>query len=627
MILDRRGTTLRAPLNKQSVSRPVLLSLVTLLGIARAAEPPDAQPPRASRPQAVPELCVQLTSGPNPLDDAAVRAAIEQELGVKTTAAVTAESIGTVRVESGRGALVTIGYASADGNTRLQRRIALPVEPERRATVIAWIVGNLVRNEADEILLELLNRKAAQSRASETPGEMTDSASTAPTSPAAPPATTSPAATPASPARNLPTPPPTARATSQAREPRPESTHVPDLGPTHVVHAALFSPTLTAPLGASQRAFHLSFSAVYGHVGALQGFGLGLLVDRLEYRSRGVQLSGIWLDNGAHEGLLVAGVGTRGRSDLQGTELTGVAALRRGCLVGAQLAGVWASALGTCVAARGSSGVARRAGLQGLQLAGAGVYTGRDLEGAQIAGGAAISQGRTQGLQMAGAFAHSVSEMKGAQIAGGANVINGGLQGLQLSGGFNYLRQSGAGAQVTGAVNVAGDIDGLQLGVVNVARDVEGLQLGIVNVARRPRGLALGLFNWSEGARLQPILFFQNPGYLNAGYRTVSGHSTGTISFGYDPATERARTHFATGPRFAAGRFAFGAEFGYGWVLEHMKSNPSDRAHELDLTGIASVELVPRVLTVYGGGGIVLPVAGVVAIEPHGLAQAGVGLL
>jgi hypothetical protein len=234
-----------------------------------------------------------------------------------------------------------------------------------------------------------------------------------------------------------------------------------------------------------------------------------------------------------------------------------------------------------------------------------------------------ITGHRAIGLQLGGAFDWAGSGVQGVQIGGAANVSSGDLRGLQLSGAFNIERSTMTGTQITGALNVSRDVNGLQLGAVNVARDVNGLQLGLVNVARHNRGLALGLFNWSEGTRLQPIVFFQNPGYLNAGYRTVSEHSTGSVSFGFDASTARARTRFATGPHFAFDRFAFGAEFGYGWVLEHMKSSPSDRAHELELVALASADVIRNAVTLYGGGGVVLPVAGVVAIEPHGLVQAG----
>ena len=230
----------------------------------------------------------------------------------------------------------------------------------------------------------------------------------------------------------------------------------------------------------------------------------------------------------------------------------------------------------------------------GAQVALAGTYAGHHLEGMQIAGVAAITNGRSSGLQLGGVLSYSASDVKGLQLAGAANVAN--------------------------------DVNGLQFGLLNVARDVNGLQLGAVNVARHNRGIALGLFNWSEGARLQPTYFYQTPGYQNAGYRTLSGYSSGTISFGYDPSTKRARTHFATGPRYAYHRFAMGAEFGYGWVLENMSGKPSDRAHELDLIGTVSLEVIRNRVSVYAGGGGVLPVAGVVASEPRGLAQLGISL-
>jgi hypothetical protein len=623
MIRRWAGTTHRVQVSNQATFCSVFLSFAFVLGSAHAA--PSEVPNSESPARAVPELCVQIISGPSPLEPEPLRAAIEKELGVKTTSAATATSIGTVRVESGRGSLVTIRYASADGSTQLQRRIALPVDPARRATVIAWIVGNLVRNEADEILLGMLSQGATDGSNGELAANPTarsssssEAAATEQTSTSEPARVPTPTAQPRPALQKAPT-----KAGPPATKTAAVSSHAVDLGPTRAFHAALFSPSLAVPTDAQQHAFHLSLGGVYSHVGGLDGFGVGLLVDRIEYRSRGAQVSALWTDTNQHTGMLIAGLGTRGRGNLQGAELATVLTLRSGCVAGAQITGVWAGALGSCASASGG-GVSHGSALQGVQLAGVGTHVGGDLEGAQVAGVAAVAAGRNEGLQLSGAFAYSGLSGHGAQVAGAANVTNGALQGLQLSGAFNYQRAPSKGAQIAGAVNVANDVEGLQLGVVNVARDVDGLQLGIVNVARHNRGIALGLFNWSDGARVQPTVFFQNPGYLNAGYRSISGYSTGTISFGYDPWSERARTHFATGPRFAYERFAFGVELGYGWVLEHMKSKPSDRAHELDLIGIASAELVRRVVTVYGGGGVVLPVAGVVAIEPHGLVQGGV---
>lgn len=560
------GHNASIPLSTRRFLIQILVSFWLQFGVAQAAEELPATLSGNAQAHAVPVLCLQIAAAPRTLDVAAVRSAIEQELGISTSSVVTPVSVGTVRVEAGNGVFVTVRYESADRGTLLKRRLALPVEPARRVTVIAWVVGNLVRNEADEILLGMMNRRERPARENAAVGTPTDATNEATASGSSKSEGAQANAGDAVPPKQQPkaeahqTPVPLARKPLRSPETRPLS---PDLGATRYFHAALLSPTLAWPADAAQRAFHLSLGGIYSQVGALKGVGFGWFVNRIEYCSSGMQISGLWLDGNEHAGVLLAGLATHSRGDLSGAEVAGLLTVRTGSVVGAQLALI-------------------------------GTYAGHYLGGMQIAGVTAISNGRSGGLQLSGVLSYSASDVKGVQIAG--------------------------------AVNMANYVNGVQLGLLNVARDVDGLQLGVVNVARHNRGIALGLFNWSEGARLQPTYFYQTPGYHNAGYRTLSGYSTGTISFGYDPSTKRARTHFATGPRYAYGRFAVGAELGYGWVLENMSGKPSDRAHELDVVGNVSFEVVRNGLSVYAGGGVVLPVAGVVAIEPRGLAQVGISM-
>lgn len=353
----------------------------------------------------------------------------------------------------------------------------------------------------------------------------------------------------------------------------------PKLGPTRLAHAAIVSPWLATDPNAIHHAYTLSFSAGYSRVGALNGFGLGLFADRVEYGSNGVQISGLWLDDAARAGVAISSVGIRSRGDLKGVAMTGLLNLHHG-----------------------------------------------SVRGAQLAGAANLGLAAGSGTQISALLNYQDADFSGAQIVGGVNVA-GRVSGIQV-GTVNVARFGPSSAvQLSGAVNVAEDLTGVQVSLLNIARDVKGLQLGVVNVSRKTQGLSLGLFNWSDGARVQPIYFFQNPGYHNVGYRTLSGYTTGSLSFGYDPSKEMARTHFATGIRTTLGRFGLGVETGYGWVLEHLSTGATDRAHEVDLVGTVSVEVVPNAVTVFGGGGVALPVAGVLPVEPRGLGHLGIAFL
>lgn len=611
-----------------------LLCLQTGLVQAQGVSTPT--PPGSRTVSAPAMLYVEVIPGPSKLDVEAVRGAIEQELGIATTQVRTAQTFGRVQVEGVAGSGVVVRYESADGATKLERRVALPVDANRRALVISWVTGNLVRNEAAEILSGMKGRSTSSGRAT-TDANATPSANTA-TDANATSASADVTATEQTTkeksssdashtaAESHVTARPIAISRRKFRVADPQSPE-PDLGPIRVGQVSLFSSTLAFPQDGPSHRYALSLGGLYNHIGGLNGFGVGWGVDRIEYGARGFQVSALWTDGSDHTGMLAAGIGTRGRGDLRGMEVAGLLNWRSGCVVGVQVAGAWTSAARSC---KGSSAGSQRSPMRsmtGTQVSGVAAVVGGSFEGAQLAGATAIATEASHGWQLAGAFAYAGLGFDGAQTSGAANVVVGEMYGLQLSGAVNYTKSRLVGAQMTGALNMAEDVTGLQLGSVNLARDVKGVQLGIVNVARKNQGLAIGLFNWSEGARVQPTYFFQTPGYHNVGYRSLSGHSIGSISFGYDPSKEYARTHFSVGARTTLDRFAFGIETGYGWVLEHMNSGPTDRAHELDLVGTVSVEVVRNLVTLYGGGGAALPVAGVVPVEPRGLAQVGISIL
>jgi hypothetical protein len=541
-----------------------LLAIGLMFGshLATAAPTETQSPSTPEQLVTAPALWLEVVNGPSDLDPEAVRVAIETELGIPTTRQPSGATLGRVHVEGTASESVIVRFESADGTTRLERSVAMPINATRRATVIAWITGNLVRNEAAELLSSMKGRQKPD-EAGALPASVPEihaEASVASAPDAATPNGTVPTLdAPPHSVKAIPTNP--VRVTfAVATDAHPE----PDLGPSRLVHAALVSPWLAMHSDANRHRYYVSFGGFYSHIGALGGLGLGLLVDRIEHRSSGLQLSGLWIDGATHRGVLIAGLGTSAKGDLYGTEVSGATTLR---------------------------------------------------------------SGNVDGVQLTGVLAYSSSDVRGAQVAGATSIARGNLSGFQLSTGFNYLGSDVVGAQITGGLNVARDVRGLQLGVVNVGRDVDGLQLGVVNVARQNRGLSLGLFNWSDGARLQPTYFYQTPGYHNVGYRNLSGHATSSISFGYDEPKQYARTHFAVGVHTTFNRVAMGVETGYGWVLEHLRSGPTDRAHELDLIGTVTVEIIPKLVSLYGGGGVALPVAGVVPVEPRGLGQAGISFL
>jgi len=177
---------------------------------------------------------------------------------------------------------------------------------------------------------------------------------------------------------------------------------------------------------------HFSFNALYGHVGSLDGFELGLLnVESKE--GRGVQIGGLgnWI-GGSFNGLQVGGIGNASQS------------------------------------------------IQGLQLS-FGVNHVRDTSlGGNIAGIANVTGAKANGVSIA-LGVNSAQTSEGFAVAGLTNITRGNVTGVELAA-FNYAKDV-SGVQV-GVINVAGKVSGMQLGLVNIADDVDGVPIGLISVTR-----------------------------------------------------------------------------------------------------------------------------------------------
>jgi hypothetical protein len=569
-MLNRKKRAMKLP---NVIYAVISFALVARTGIVWGAPPSEV----GGTEQAVekPILGLHIATAFKSIDANSLKSAIESELSVKTADVPDFNyPLGRLTVDSENGESAVVRFESADGATKIERRILLPKEGRRRVSVIAWVSGNLVRNEAAEILATYQTKTETGVSAKEIVSEnasVTDGDTSGILQ-----ATESKARTPELTSTAIPK-----GKSSISLEKRrfvigSDSDFTGKFESTRFFHAALFSPKLALHSDARLKRYALSFGGIYSDIGSLNGFGLGLLVDKIENDARGVQISGIWISGAAHQGALIAGIGVHSQGTLYGVETSGLVTMRSGRVSGVQATGV-------------------------LAISG---------EGCKI--------------QHPKPTPEDCIAVKGVQLAGLSSYSRGSVTGLQMSSVFNYAQAGLDGGQISAGVNVARDAAGVQVGILNIARDVKGLQLGLVNIAKTNRGLALGLFNWSNDAIVHPIYFFQSPGYHNVGYRVRSGYSTGSISFGYDQPRQRARTHFAVGACTSVRRFGFGIESGYGWVLENFDSGPTDRAHELDLTTLLSVAIVPNVVSIFGGGGVRLPVAGTVPIAPHGFSQFGI---
>jgi hypothetical protein len=76
---------------------------------------------------------------------------------------------------------------------------------------------------------------------------------------------------------------------------------------------------------------------------------------------------------------------------------------------------------------------------------------------------------------------------------------------------------------------------GLQFGLVNYSgQDSAGLRIGLINISRGESVLPIGLVNVVKGGILNPQIWVDSMGYMNAGFRSGSKHFYTTVSAGVE---------------------------------------------------------------------------------------------
>lgn len=375
----------------------------------------------------VPErLTLAVAPGTVGVDAERVRAAVASELGTEVAlrpAAAGSDAGAALRVTGdGRGGVVVTFESRGRVVTRT---IPLPPSDDAAVEAVALLAGNVVRDEAAEILAALRAARRRDAGGSAGGAETTSPDARAPTSAA------ETGATAPSPARR------------EADEPIASSVGAP---PSTEVAARRGKVTVPAPVGAASRcssarlspvpvggdvapfagsstwergstARELSFNVV-GYVGGVRGIEVGALANVDTDFACGIQLAG-----GA---TLVGG-------PVRGLQLAGLANLAAGLVVGVQVA----------------------------PLNGA-----MDVNGVQ-AGVANLDLGSLEGLQVG--VAQLADRVAGAQI-GMANGARTDVEGTQI-----------------GLVNVAaGSVHGAQIGLVNYAGDSDA-SIGLLSIVRHGR--------------------------------------------------------------------------------------------------------------------------------------------
>jgi len=389
-----------------------------------------------------------------PVDTAVLGPALARELGVEvavagTTCDVPCLAVTVERTEIERAEIdgasagpgvetaATVVFAPRSGTPRA-RTVALGNDTAQWPLVITLLAGNVVRDEAQDVLAELPDRDLPRP-----PGAAAD--------PIPPPAEPPPAEPP---------PPPPLAAPAARLAPADDAAEATE----HSFLGLGLVPGLSTDLTHVGQVRHfLSFDVLVGVSGGSSGLSLSGLADIERGSVAGFQIGGVVAVARRVAGTQVAGVAAVS-GDLDGVQVAGTAAVAR------QVDGVQAA---------GIAAVSR--GRAGTQAAGIAAAAAGD-SSVQLAGIASVSAG-TAGLQAAGI----------AAVAGrDANV--------QTSGIASVARGT-ANIQVAGVVNVARRVSGIQIAPINVAHEVDGVQIGVINIGGSADGFSFGLINIVPGGR------------------------------------------------------------------------------------------------------------------------------
>lgn len=386
------------------------------------------------------------------VDSIVVGAAISKELGLRVTISDGTCDLPCLDITvDGRNA-ATVWFAPRTGSPR-QRTITLPSDTKQWPLVLTLLVGNVVRDEAQDVLAELPSRELPVPESSDTVGEVPPAPEAPPEEPAGAPADSGPP--------------------EQEQEEPPESRGAP-APPTAVAPPAPPGPHRLLGLGLVP-----GLSTDLTQIGSVRHFlSVNLLVG-VSGGSSGLSLSGIAdIQRGLAAGFQVSGIAALARQ-VAGTQVAGIAAVA-GDVDGVQVAG--------------TAAVADR--IDGFQLAGIAAVS-RSKADNQVGGIAAVARD-SAGIQLGGIAA--VAGEDGRIQVGGIAAAAGKDANFQV-GGITSVARGTANIQVAGVVNVASRLRGIQLAPINVARDVDGIQLGVINVGGSADGFSFGLINIVPGGR------------------------------------------------------------------------------------------------------------------------------
>ena len=479
----------------------VLAFVLTLPTGALALSPPSSPASRNSdagdstpaEPQShVFALRYSAPSRPD-LPPESVRLALQHELGAPIR--LSASTVPLLDISLPRPNEARVRFITPQGESS-ERTVELPQNSARAIEVIAWVAGNLARDEAAELIAEYRRLNPPSPGPAEGEGGTSAPSSGAVTKAAPAPAARA-AQTSKGPGRNAA---PSAAAAALAFAP---------------VNLSLFHPLALYP-DSHRRRVAIELGLAYGRLGALSGVGIELGLLSVDGAIDGVALGGLALDvEGATTGYTAALIYSGSRGRLTGVD-TSLVSYRLGDVRGAQLATVFT-----------------RAGNVDGVIAAAGLTLASDVRGATLAVGANLA-GSAEGATLA-AGANIVRRVDGAALAAGANVASE-VDGLAAAAGANLVDRL-RGASLAAGFNLSQDVHGLQLAPINVAKRVRGMQLGIVNVAEHVDGTAIGVISIAKNGEVQATAWASNFAPLHASVKFRVGFAYSEFGAAYDPSS------------------------------------------------------------------------------------------
>jgi hypothetical protein len=467
--------------------------------------PATTAPPVAKA--ATDALRVSVEAHGSPFDRAKLRASLSQEL--RRPVVLVERGDADVQVELRSATHADVSYTNPSHAT-FHRGVDLPPDRERSVQVVSWLVVNLVRDEASELLDELRARRKeeadARAVADKAAADRAAADKAAADKAVADKAATEKALSASALADKAAADAARKRAEQGAKRPPPPDDLLRD--PLRSFDAAVSTP-LSLLRDSPKRELHLQLALGYGESGAIRGIAtsLGVLRVRRELLGVVVGMGAAFVGRGAR-GMVVAGGYSQVDGNLEGVLVGGGAAVQRGSV-----------ARGAIVAVGGASAT------------------------------------DTRGLLLGGGFATATS-LQGVGASAGVTIIRGPSEGVLLGAGANTSSQH-RGVEISGGANVARELEGVAIAPINVHRRVKGLQLGVINVAEDVDGAAIGLISIAKNGRVQPVLWGGWGGSAHVAIKSLAGYVFTEFGSGIDLNDDQFSYDGGLGGHFKLGRYFF----------------------------------------------------------------------